>query len=141
MRKGYRREIFIAVVCVASFFVGLSMVTEVSACQPNQWTSNECLLQGGIYVFLLFDYYSGSRIILLVAFFECIAVAYIYGARRFYDNLTMMLGYKMFPAVKFAWLFVTPVFTLVCFIMQSIDSVYNQRCFGSCLGHVCLVHL
>ena len=32
-----------------------------------------------MYVFQLFDYYSGSRIILLVAFCECIAIAYIYG--------------------------------------------------------------
>ncbi len=36
-------------------------------------------LQGGMYVFQLFDYYSGSRIILLVAFFETIVIAYIYG--------------------------------------------------------------
>lgn len=36
-------------------------------------------LQGGMYVFQLFDYYSASRIVLVVAFFECIVVAYIYG--------------------------------------------------------------
>lgn len=35
--------------------------------------------QGGMYVFQLFDYYSASRIVLVVAFFECIVVAYIYG--------------------------------------------------------------
>lgn len=40
-----------------------------------------CLLQGGMYVFQLFDYYSGSRIILIVALFECIVVAWIYGER------------------------------------------------------------
>ena len=32
-----------------------------------------------MYVFQLFDYYSGSRIILIVALFECIVVAWIYG--------------------------------------------------------------
>ena len=32
-----------------------------------------------MYVFQLFDYYSGSRIILLIALFQCIAVAWLYG--------------------------------------------------------------
>ena len=30
-------------------------------------------------MFQIFDFYSGSRIILLVALFECIAVAYVFG--------------------------------------------------------------
>ena len=38
--------------------------------------------QGGMYVFQLFDYYSGSRIILFVGFFMCVAVAWIYGTTR-----------------------------------------------------------
>ena len=41
-----------------------------------------CFLQGGMYVFQLFDYYSGSRIILFVGFFMCVAVAWIYGTTR-----------------------------------------------------------
>lgn len=31
LRKGYRREIFIAIVCFMSFLLGLTMVTEVGA--------------------------------------------------------------------------------------------------------------
>ena len=32
-----------------------------------------------MYIFQLFDYYTGSKIILFVAFFECVAIAWIYG--------------------------------------------------------------
>jgi len=100
LRQGRRRATFTACVCFVSFLIGLPMV-----------------MNGGMYVFQLFDYYSGSRIILIVAFFECIAVAYIYGVNRFYDNLEMMVGYKINLYMKVSWLFTAPVFTLVLFIL------------------------
>ncbi|XP_046331791.2 sodium- and chloride-dependent GABA transporter 2-like [Haliotis rufescens] len=113
LRQGHRREIFIACVCTMSFFIGLSMVTE-----------------GGMYVFQLFDYYSASRIVLVVAFFECIVVSYIYGVNRFYDNLQMMLGFYLNPFMKICWMFLTPAFTLVIFIMGAItysELIYERK--------------
>ena len=35
------------------------------------------------------------------------------GIRRFYDNLEMMLGYRLFPHMYGSWLVSTPLFTLV----------------------------
>ncbi|XP_023931084.1 sodium- and chloride-dependent taurine transporter [Lingula anatina] len=104
LRRGYRREIFIGIMCFIMFLVGLSMVTN-----------------GGMYVFQLFDYYTGSRIILFVAFFECIAVAYLYGINRFYDNLQMMLGFRPNPYMKWCWLVVSPIFCIAVFIMSAIN--------------------
>ncbi|KAK3099818.1 hypothetical protein FSP39_010251 [Pinctada imbricata] len=104
IRRGYRKEIFIGIVCVINFFIGLSMVCP-----------------GGMYVFQLFDYYSGSKIILFIAFFECIAIAYCYGVNRFYDNIEMMLGYRIWPYMKICWLFFSPVFCMTVFIMSVVN--------------------
>ncbi|KAM8930310.1 sodium- and chloride-dependent taurine transporter [Pelodytes ibericus] len=102
LRKGYRREIFIAIVCILSYLLGLTMVTE-----------------GGMYVFQLFDYYAASGVCLLwVAFFECIAVAWVYGADKFYEDIEDMIGYKPGPWMKWSWSVVTPMLCVGCFIFS-----------------------
>ena len=106
-------------------------------------------------MFQLFDFYLGSRILLIIAFFECIAISYFYGmsgrivyklllrsrtpatvtssfilrangsllqciypvclagARKFYDNLRVMLGFDITPFMMLSWAVVTPLFTFV----------------------------
>ncbi|XP_029457239.1 sodium- and chloride-dependent taurine transporter isoform X1 [Rhinatrema bivittatum] len=113
LRKGYRREIFIAIVCFLSYLLGLTMVT-----------------QGGMYVFQLFEYYAASGVCLLwVAFFECIAVAWVYGADKFYDAVEDMIGYRPSPWMKWCWSAVTPILCLACFIFslaKYIPLTYNK---------------
>ncbi|KAK3600002.1 hypothetical protein CHS0354_012662 [Potamilus streckersoni] len=77
--------------------------------------------EGGMYVFQLFDFYSASRIILVVAFFECVVVAYLYGINRFYDNLEMMFGFRLLPWMKLCWSFLTPLFTMGMFVLGAIS--------------------
>ncbi|MCJ8734683.1 hypothetical protein PDJAM_G00238120 [Pangasius djambal] len=104
LRKGYRREIFIAVICVISYLVGLTMVTN-----------------GGMYVFQLFDYYAASGVCLLwVAFFECVAVAWVYGADNFYDAIEEMIGYRPNGWMKWSWMLITPVLCVGCFVFSLV---------------------
>ncbi|XP_034387997.1 solute carrier family 6 member 6b [Cyclopterus lumpus] len=104
LRKGYRREIFIAIICSISYLLGLTMVTK-----------------GGMYVFQLFDYYAASGVCLLwVAFFECIAVAWVYGADNYYDALEDMLGYRPNAWMKWSWTIITPLLCMGCFVFSLV---------------------
>uniref|UniRef100_A0A8K9XH20 Transporter n=1 Tax=Oncorhynchus mykiss TaxID=8022 RepID=A0A8K9XH20_ONCMY len=104
LRKGYRRELFIATVCSISYLLGLTMVT-----------------RGGMYVFQLFDYYAASGVCLLwVAFFECIAVAWVYGVDNFYDAIEDMIGYRPNAWMKWSWSFITPLLCVGCFVFSLV---------------------
>uniref|UniRef100_A0AAX7TBL2 Transporter n=1 Tax=Astatotilapia calliptera TaxID=8154 RepID=A0AAX7TBL2_ASTCA len=65
-RRGYRRELLILGMSIVSFFIGLIMCME-----------------GGMYVFQLFDAYAASGMCLLfVAIFESICIGWVYGKIR-----------------------------------------------------------
>ncbi|TNN22462.1 Sodium- and chloride-dependent creatine transporter 1 [Liparis tanakae] len=69
----------------------------------------DLLSRGGVYVFQLFDYYSASGLTLLwQAFWECVVIAWVYGADRFLDDVARMIGYPPSSYMKWCWSYVTP---------------------------------
>ncbi|KAM9467461.1 sodium- and chloride-dependent GABA transporter 2-like [Clarias gariepinus] len=92
LRKPKRREILVLLIAVVCFLLGLPLVT-----------------QGGLHLFKLIDTYgpSGTNL-LLIACFETLVIAWVYGADRFFDNIEDMIGYSPMPVLKYCWLFITP---------------------------------
>ncbi|XP_033755382.1 sodium- and chloride-dependent taurine transporter-like isoform X2 [Pecten maximus] len=101
-QKSRSRMVLTAVYCFVLFLVGLSMTT-----------------RGGIYIWILFDNFSASGMVLLwVCFWECIAIGWVFGADRFDDILYTMLGFKINRLFWICLKFITPIMTTALFISQ-----------------------
>ncbi|XP_076012990.1 sodium- and chloride-dependent GABA transporter 2-like isoform X1 [Genypterus blacodes] len=120
-----RRKLLLLAISVGSFFIGLLMVTE-----------------GGLYVFLLFDYYACSGMTLMFfAIIQSICIGWVYGADRLYGNIEDMIGYRPWPLMKYCWKFFTPavctcifLFSLVKYTPLKFNNTYEYPWWGYMLG-------
>ncbi|KAM7400945.1 hypothetical protein PAMA_005237 [Pampus argenteus] len=110
---GNRRKVLLLAFCVVSFAIGLFMVTE-----------------GGLYVFLLFDYYICSGMpIMLFAILETVCVGWIFGAGHYYAILNDMIGYLPSSYMKYCWRFMAPfvlTVTLLFSLFKLTPLTYNN---------------
>uniref|UniRef100_A0A8C7W587 Transporter n=1 Tax=Oncorhynchus mykiss TaxID=8022 RepID=A0A8C7W587_ONCMY len=70
----------------------------------------------GNYWLEIFNSYVGSVPLLIIAFFEIIAVAYIYGIGRFSDDLEFMTGHRPNIFWKVCWLVISPLMLIVVLV-------------------------
>ncbi|MEE6505811.1 hypothetical protein FKM82_005658 [Ascaphus truei] len=121
----FQREVAVAICCAVMFLIDLSMLTE-----------------GGMYVFQLFDYYSASGMTLLwQAFWQCVVIAWVYGADRFMDDIAVMIGYRPFPWIKWCWSVITPLVCMAIFIFHLVNykpltynNSYTYPWWGEAIG-------
>ncbi|XP_036047386.1 sodium-dependent neutral amino acid transporter SLC6A17 isoform X2 [Onychomys torridus] len=90
------KEIFTVGCCVFAFFVGLLFVQ-----------------RSGNYFVTMFDDYSATLPLTVIVILENIAVAWIYGTKKFMQELTEMLGFRPYRFYFYMWKFVSPLFMAV----------------------------
>uniref|UniRef100_W5N4H1 Transporter n=1 Tax=Lepisosteus oculatus TaxID=7918 RepID=W5N4H1_LEPOC len=125
LRRGHGRQLLLLLLCGACFLLGLLMVTE-----------------GGLYLFQIFDFYSCSGFVLLfISVCQSLAIGWVYGADRLYDNIEDMIGYRPRPLIKYCWLYITPVvctgtfiFSLVKYTPLKFNNSYVYPDWGYALG-------
>uniref|UniRef100_A0A3P9BM37 Uncharacterized protein n=1 Tax=Maylandia zebra TaxID=106582 RepID=A0A3P9BM37_9CICH len=125
LHQGYRRELLLLAVCCTCCLLGLSLVTE-----------------GGMYLFQLLDHHvcSGTTLLLL-SFCQSVSIGWVYGADRFYGNISDMIGYRPHPFMKYCWRYITPficfgtfVFSIVRYSPLKFSSTYVYPLWANILG-------
>ncbi|XP_041357404.1 sodium-dependent proline transporter-like [Gigantopelta aegis] len=106
-----KRSQYTFTIHILGFALGLAMVTK-----------------GGIWVLTLMEGYSASYSLMFVCFCELIAVSWIYGLRRFCDDIEMMLGFQPSIYWKAMWLVISPLFILAMVILSLVQ--YKPAYYG-----------
>uniref|UniRef100_A0A8C6N9V7 Transporter n=2 Tax=Neoaves TaxID=3078114 RepID=A0A8C6N9V7_MELUD len=78
--------------CIFAFVVGLIFVQ-----------------RSGNYFVTMFDDYSATLPLTVVVILENIAVAWIYGTKKFMQELTEMLGFRPYQFYYYTWKYVSPI--------------------------------
>nr|XP_015107084.1 inactive sodium-dependent neutral amino acid transporter B(0)AT3 isoform X2 [Vicugna pacos] len=73
-------------------------------------------LQSGSYWLEIFDHYAASLNLILFAFFEVVGVIYVYGMKRFCDDIAWMTGRRPGLYWQVTWKVVSPLLLLTIFV-------------------------
>uniref|UniRef100_A0A669EKB0 Transporter n=1 Tax=Oreochromis niloticus TaxID=8128 RepID=A0A669EKB0_ORENI len=108
------KEAFTGLICLISFAVALIFT-----------------LGSGNYWLEIFNSYVGSVPLLIIAFFEIIAVAYVYGINRFNDDIEWMTGRRPNIYWQATWRFISPFMLLVVFVAYVVIEAEKQPTYNA----------
>ncbi|XP_050710810.1 sodium- and chloride-dependent glycine transporter 2-like [Eriocheir sinensis] len=102
-----RKPLVVGLVCLLLFVSGLTMC-----------------LQGGVYMFELFFFFSSSVSVIILAIVEIVAIQYVYGFKKFYRHITEDMGIGIPRPLQaywtVTWLVVTPLALLIILVFSFI---------------------
>ncbi|KAL5012420.1 hypothetical protein ScPMuIL_010971 [Solemya velum] len=107
-----RKVLFTGFLCFVEFLLGIP-----------------CIMQGGIYVLQIMDWYCATFSLMLLSLTECVVIAWIYGVNRFYKDIALMIGYEPCKWWKICWCGITPV--LIIFIWLFSVTQLSPVTYGS----------
>ncbi|XP_059618030.1 sodium-dependent neutral amino acid transporter B(0)AT3 isoform X2 [Phlebotomus argentipes] len=75
----------------------------------------------GSYIFQLMDSFAGNFPLLIIAFFECLSVSYVYGIKRFADDIELMTGSRPGLYWMICWKYLSPLAMLTILTASFFD--------------------
>ncbi|CAB1326217.1 unnamed protein product [Coregonus sp. 'balchen'] len=87
------------------------------------------LLGAGIYWLLLMDNYAASFSLVIISCIMCICIMYVYGHKKYFKDVEMMLGFPPPIFFRVCWRFVSPIiisFILIFTVIQYKPITYND---------------
>ncbi|CAH1717250.1 unnamed protein product [Chironomus riparius] len=118
--KRVRKPILTGVVCLFCFIVGLIFTTGA-----------------GEYWLKMFDSFAGTLGLVVVAFMEMIAVIYVYGHKKFTEDIYQMTGYRPGWYWQLTWRYIGPglmSILLVASVWGYIKEVPKYKAWDAVLG-------
>jgi solute carrier family 6 amino acid transporter-like protein 5/7/9/14 len=107
-----KKTMVTALISIIEFLAGIILITN-----------------GGIYVFQIMDWYSSTFSLMILSLTECFVISWIYGAEKFYFDMSMMLGYRPCRWWGICWRIITPILTafiLLVAVVQHTPVTYGD---------------
>ncbi|KAM8862893.1 sodium-dependent neutral amino acid transporter SLC6A17 isoform 1-T3 [Spinachia spinachia] len=109
-----RKEILCVGCCIIAFLLGLLFVQ-----------------RSGNYFVTMFDDYSAGLPLTVVVILENISVAWIYGTKRFMQDLEDMLGFRPYSFYYYMWRYVSPAVLVVLIIATVIEMAVSPAGYNA----------
>ncbi|XP_066580241.1 sodium-dependent neutral amino acid transporter B(0)AT2 [Amia ocellicauda] len=112
-----RKEFLTVGCCLLAFSIGLIFVQ-----------------RSGNYFVAMFDDYSATLPLLIVVILENIAVAWVYGTDKFFEDLKDMLGFSPFRFYYYMWKYITPLILLALLVASIIQLGMTPPSYSAWIG-------
>ncbi|XP_064605350.1 sodium- and chloride-dependent glycine transporter 1-like [Liolophura sinensis] len=106
-----RKTHMVLAICIVEFFLGLPVTT-----------------RGGVYILQLMDQFIGAWSLPIVCLVEALVICYIYGGRRFLDDISVMTGKRPSLYWLICWAIFSPVIIVGILIFAWAD--YSKPKYG-----------